>query len=393
MENKDEKSERPELSAEDAKTAADKTEQPEPGADTEKAPMDPVRKWTLIVLGVCGLLVAWYLAADRHTPYSSQARVHTLVVPVAPQVSGPVTDVFVSNNEFVSAGDELFRIDRASYQLAVESAHANLQSARQAVGASAANVEMAEASLRSAIANRVRSEQDAIRLRNIKDEDPGAISQRRMESAEATFVVSEAQVSAARAQLEKAMQDFGEEGEQNARILQAQAALDQASLDLERTVVRAPTDGLLTDVRVDRGNFASAGAPQMTFIAIHNVWVQADFTENNLGNIVPGNPVDIAFDALPGRVFAGKVRSIGYGVAVDSAPLGALPTIDNNRQWLRDAQRFPVIIDIESLSRENSFGVRVGSQASVMVYTGGSWILNSVAWCYVRIASILSYAY
>lgn len=369
------------------------TEQPESRDKLEKAPMDPVRKWTLIVLGVCSLLIVWYLAADRHTPYSSQARVHTLVVPVAAEISGTVTDVFVSNNQLVSAGDELFRIDRSSYLLAVESAQANLQSARQAVGASAANVETAEASLRSAIANRTRSEQDAVRLQNIKKEDPGAISQRRMESAEATFAVSEAQVAAARAQLEKAKQDFGEEGEQNARILQAQAALDQASLDLERTVVRAPTDGLLTDVRVDRGNFASAGAPQMTFIAIHNVWVQADFTENNLGNIEPGHAVDIAFDALPGQVFAGKVRSIGFGVAVDSAPLGSLPTIDNNRQWLRDAQRFPVIIDIDTLGGDNAAAIRVGSQASVMVYTGGNWVLNSVAWCYVRIASILSYAY
>ena len=82
-----------------------------------------------------------------------------------------------------------------------------------------------------------------------------------------------------------------------------------------------------------------------------------------------------------------------FGVAIDTAALGALPTIDNNRQWLRDAQRFPVLIDIQNLGQENLSGVRVGSQASVVVYTGDSWILNSVAWIYVRFASILSYAY
>ena len=200
-------------------------------------------------------------------------------------------------------------------------------------------------------------------------------------------------VGAARANVRKAKEDFGETGEQNVRILQAQAALGQAQLDLDRTSVRAPTDGLVTDVRVDRGNFASVGAPQMTFIAIHNVWVQADFTENNLGNIKIGDEVEIAFDALPGKVFAGKVRSVGYGVAVDTAALGALPTIDNNRQWLRDAQRFPVLVDIEGLGTSKLSGVRVGSQASVMVYTGDSWILNSIGWAYVRIASVLSYLY
>ena len=373
------------------------TDNSEAEAETEvsavPSAMDPVRKWTLIVLGACVVLIAWYLVSDRHTPYTSQARVHALVVPIAAQVSATVTDVFVSNHQFVKKGDELFRIDPERFRLAVETAEANLQSARQATGASAANIDAAEASLGSANANRIRSQQDVERMRGIIEEDPGAISVRRLQGAEATYSISLQQVEAARANLEKARQDFGEEGDQNVRILQAQAALSQARLDLERTSVRAPTDGLVTDVRVDRGNFASTGAPQMTFLAIHNVWVQADFTENNLGNIKAGAEVEISFDALPGKVFKGKVRSIGFGVAVDTAALGALPTIDNNRQWLRDAQRFPVLVDIDNLGQDNLSGVRVGSQASVLVYTGDSWILNSVAWIHVRFASILSYAY
>lgn len=354
---------------------------------------DPVRKWTLIVLAICGVLITWYLVADRHTPYTSQARVHALVVPIASQVSATVTEVFVSNNQYVKEGDELFRVDPDRFQFAVETAEANLQSARQATGASAANIDAAKASLGSAIANRLRSEQDVVRMRGIKEEDPGAISVRRLQAAEATYSISVQQVAAARASLEKARQDFGEEGEQNVRILQAKAALSQARLDLQRTTIRAPTDGLVTDVRVDRGNFASTGAPQMTFLAIHNIWVQADFTENNLGNIEPGTEVEISFDALPGKVFKGRIRSIGFGVAIDTAALGALPTIDNNRQWLRDAQRFPVVVDVDDLESGKISGVRVGSQASVMVYAGDSWILNSIAWVYIRVASILSYAY
>ena len=375
----------------------DETENPKAGVEESVSAVpdavDPVRKWTLIVLAICGVLIAWYLVADRHTPYTSQARVHALVVPIASQVSATVIDVFVSNNQFVKEGEELFRIDPDRFQLAVETAEANLQSARQATGVSATNITAAEASLGAAIANRQRAEQDVERMRGIREEDPGAISVRRLQSAEAVYAISLQQVEAARASLEKARQDFGEEGEQNVRILQAQAALGQAQLDLERTSVRAPTDGLVTDVRVDRGNFASTGAPQMTFLAVHNVWVQADFTENNLGNIEPGADVEIAFDAMPGKVFKGTVRSMGYGVAVDTAALGALPTIENNRQWLRDAQRFPVVVDVDDLGSSKMSGIRVGSQASVTVYTGDSWILNSIAWIYVRAASILSYAY
>lgn len=355
--------------------------------------MDPVRKWTLIITGICVVLIAWYLVADRKTPFTSQSRVHALVVPIASEVSGTVADVLVANNEYVNAGDQLFQIDRTRYELTVETARADLQSARQSTGVSEASVGAAEASVGAAIATMIRAEKDAVRLRRIKEEDPGAISDRRIDSAEATLVVTQEQVETARANLRKAQEDLGDSGEQNVRILQAQAALEQALVNLERTAVRAPVDGLVTDVRLDRGNYAQAGAPQMTFIAIHNVWVQADFTENNLGNIKPGDEVEIAFDALPGEVFDGKIRSVGYGVAVDSAPLGALPTVENNRQWLRDSQRFPVVIDINPISADDAATIRIGSQASVVVYTGSNWLLNSVAWAHVRLASLFSYAY
>ena len=365
--------------------------------ESEQAPanaaMDPVRKWTLIVLGICVVLMFWYLRSDRVTPFTNQARVHALVVPIASEVSGTVTDVFVSNNEYVSAGQDLFRVDPNKYQLAVETAEANMQSARQATGVSAANVGAARASVDAARASMIRAEQDATRLGRIKKEDPGAISDRRLEQAESALIVAQSQLAAAQANLEKAIQDLGETGDENSRILQAQAALDQAELDLNRTTIRAPDDGLLTDVRVDRGNFAGAGAPQMTFIAIHNIWVQADFTENNLGNIDPGDRVEIVFDALPGRVISGRVRGSGFGVAVDSAPLGNLPTIENDRQWLRDAQRFPVLVEFQLEDSSKQLNIRVGSQASVIVYTGNNWLFNFVGKIYIRFASLLTYAF
>ncbi len=358
-----------------------------------KAPMDPVRKWTLIVLGACVVLMFWYLRSDRVTPYTNQARVHALVVPIAAQVSGIVTDVAVTNNEYVSADQELLRIDRNQYQLAVETAKASLQSARQATAASTAGVDAARASVAAADAGLVRARQDAVRLRRIKEEDPGAISERRLEQAESALAVAQSQLAASQANLEKAIQDLGEAGDENSRILQAQAALDQAQLDLTRTTVRAPDNGLLTDVRVDRGNFAAAGAPLMTFIAIHNIWVQADFTENNLGHVDPGDKVEIVFDSMPGRVISGRVRGTGFGVALNSAPLGNLPTIDNDRQWLRDAQRFPVLVEFQLEDRDERLGIRVGSQASVIVYTGDNWLFNFVGKIYIRLASLLTYAF
>ena len=370
-------------------TSNERSEQPED--DAGKPGMDPVRKWTLIILALCGVLMIYYVVADRVTPYTTQARVNALVVPIAPEVSGTVTEVAVKSNQFVNAGDLLFQINRERYELAVEAAKASLQSARQATGASTASIDAAQAKVVSAEANLLKAKQDVVRLQRIKQEDPGAISDRRVEIAEASYTSAQASVRAAEANLEQARQNLGETGDANYRILQAQAGLEQAQLDLLRTSVKAPVDGVVTDVRVDRGNFAQAGAPLMTFLASQDIWVQADFTENNLGNIKPGDEVDIVFDALPGKVVDGTIRTTGFGVKVDSAPLGSLPTISNDRQWLRDSQRFSVLVDFELPGAEDRQGIRVGAQASVVVYTGNGFLFNSIAWLKMHLLSILTY--
>jgi multidrug resistance efflux pump len=371
--------------------AQDEPRKPEPkAADTNK---DPVRRWTFIVLGLCVVLMIFYVIADRVTPYTSQARVHALVVPIAAEVSGTVTEVAVASNQLVSAGDPLFQIERDRYELAVETARVNLQTARQATGASLASVDAAQAQVEAAEAQLERAEQDTARLQRIKDEDPGAVSDRRLEMSVASLKVARSQLTAAEANLERARQDLGTAGEDNTRILQAQTALAQAELDLARTAVVAPSDGIVTEVRVDRGNFAQAGAPQMTFLATDDIWVQADFTENNLGHIKQGDRVEIVFDSLPGKVVRGTVRTTGFGVQVDSAPLGSLPTISNDRQWLRDAQRFSVQVDFDLPEARDRLGMRVGAQASVMVYTGRNPLFNVLGWIKMRFVSLLTYAY
>ena len=155
----------------------------------------------------------------------------------------------------------------------------------------------------------------------------------------------------------------------------------------------APEDGVVTGVRLDKGNFAAAGSPQLTFIATHNIWVQAEFTENNLGHIEPGDEVVIVFDVLPGQVIQGTVREVGFGVAVDSASLGSLPTIENDPDWLRQSQRYPVFIDFELTNQQEGKLLKVGSQASVIVYTGQHWLTNTLASLLIRLISILTYAY
>jgi multidrug resistance efflux pump len=359
----------------------------------QKPPKDPVRRWTLIVLVLTLLLLAWYLRSDRVTPYTSQARVHALVVPIAPEVSGIVTTVAVASNQLVEEGQVLFELETDSYDLALQNAEGALETARQATGASESTVEAARAGVTAAEAALTRSRQDAERMQAIRKEDPGAISERRVESAEAGLAVAQSQLEAAKADLEKAIRSLGDVGDDNSQVQQALAGLNQAQLNLERTRVVAPSDGVVTDVRVDKGNFAGAGMAQMTFISTSEVWVEADFTENNLGHLDEGDRVELVFDVLPGKVIDGTVRNIGFGVKVDSAPLGSLPTIRNDQNWLRTAQRFPVVISFELPDRADARLLKVGSQVSVVAYTGEHWMFNPLAGLYIWLVSKLTYAY
>ena len=106
---------------------------------------------------------------------------------------------------------------------------------------------------------------------------------------------------------------------------------------------------MVTDLRTDVGHFAQPGAPVMTLIAMHDLWISADLTENNLGHIDLGDEVAIVLDVLPGEVLKGRVRSIGGGVGSgQSTPPGTLPMVQNNRDWLRQAQRIPVAIEFDA---------------------------------------------
>jgi len=140
--------------------------------------------------------------------------------------------------------------------------------------------------------------------------------------------------------------------------------------------------------------FAAAGNPVMTLISIHDVWISAEMTENNLGHVEPGTPVGIVLDALPGRIFDGRVRSIGYGVNVGpGTPPGSLPTVQNSRDWLRPAQRFPVIVEFDRDDLPSLRDVRVGGQAEVMAFPRSGNPLNPLGRAYLRLMSWLSYAY
>lgn len=361
-----------------------------------EAAMRTIHVGRLVVLGLILGTLIWYLLADRFTPYTSQARLDGYVVGVAPKVAGLVTEVWVENNQRVEAGQKLFQIDTSEYDIALEKARSDLETTQRQVDAGDAAVEAARANLDAAKANLVKAEKDTTRLERLRADDPGTISLRRLEISRASLEAAKAGVKGAEAGVRQAIEAKGGDNDLNNALLKAaQSAVAKAQLDLDNTSVRAEKAGIVTDLQADPGQFAGTGSPVLTLIAIDAVWINAEFTENNLGHMNAGTPVEITFDAMPGKIFAGSVASIGIGISAGKAATpGTLPTIDNNRDWLRQSQRFPVVVKFDPRQDAALAGqLRIGGQATVIAYSRDSGILATLGRLYIRLQSYLSYAY
>jgi multidrug resistance efflux pump len=373
------------------------TEPPPAAIAEENAPPAAGRGTRIGAAVIAGLIagsLTLYVIGDRLTPHTSQARVQAFVVPVTAEVSGKILKVHIGNDQEVEPGQPLFDVDPEQYDIALQRARADFESVRRSVNSSAAGVDSARASLSAARENYAMAAKDANRQEGLYKQDPGAISVRRLEIAQSTRDEARSKVSRSEADLRKAEEAAGDEGEANAQLRSARSAVEKAELDLARTKVVAPARGVVTDLRADAGNFVQAGAPMMTLIASHDVWISADLTENNLGHVDPGDAAAILLDVMPGHVFKGRVRTVGGGVgAGQSSPPGTLPTVQNNRDWLRQAQRIPVVVEIDPQELRNIKGVRVGGQADVLVYTGDNPVLNLLASIYIRVLSWFSYLY
>lgn len=348
-----------------------------------------VRRITYAVLLVSAVFFLWYVSADRHTPYTDQGRIQGLITPVSPRVSGFVTDIRIKLHSRVRAGDTLFQLDRRPFEIAVAKAEAGIDNAIQSIAASSASVKSSAGRLGVARAQLDRAERNWNRVQQVMKENAGALSAADKDQSETAYLQALEQVASAEAGLERAQQQLGVDGPDNPKIRTAVQTLEQAMLDLEFSTITAPTDGVIESFEIDLGYYASAGQPLTTLISATDVWIQANLKENNLSRMKIGDRVEFALDIAPGKVFKGKVRSVGFGVATDQTNKGGLPSVKEKKGWLQDPQRFPVIISCEDEQVIDLY--RLGGQVDVVVYTGNNFLLNSIAGFKIRLISLLSY--
>ena len=390
----------------DAATAAASPPQDVRSADVAPGPAEPslesppepppaktsrVTRVVQIVALLLLLLYVYDVVADRITPYTSQVAVDTFLVQIAPEVTGRVSYVGVTDNSNVRRGQVLFRVDPEPFEIALRSAQANLASAVQAAGVSSTEIEVAQATLERQRVDLASSRTLGNITFNLVRQ--GALAETNAIRARADIAKSQADLVRMTAEVERARRRLGDPGGGNPAVRQAQAALAQAQLDLNNTTIVAPADGVVTNLRLAPGQFVSRAQPLLSFIRSGPRWISAMMRENQLGNLARGNQVLVVFDHSPGRVFEGRVESIGWGVTQGGeAPTGQLPTVQAESGWLREPQRFPVRIMLTPANAGDEIATgRSGAQANVIVFTDQNSILNPIGRLWIGIVSWLSY--
>lgn len=323
------------------------------------------RRWialfVLLVVTVGGVLAYWQYAAIY--PSTDNAYTGADIVRIAPLVSGPVTSVYVVEDQKVSEGDPLFDIDPAPYEAALRGARAQFDAAVNATGTAGEDLKSAADEMeakRVALVAALGKYREAESAQG-KGEAPNQAT------LDALKEVHEAQTA-----YEDAHDAFSKAQDQDlvvttptVKLRAAAAQLDKATEDRVKTHVLSPGDGWVSNVRLRPGAVVATGTPAFALVENRDWWVAANFKETDLARIKPGQPATISLDMYPGYTIDGAVESISPS---SGALFSVLPPENATGNWVKVTQRFPVRVKITS-EPDADRPLRVGASATVTVDT------------------------
>lgn len=312
---------------------------------------------TLIVVGG-----SYYWHYTTIYPSTDDAYLETNRVNIAAEVNGKLVEVNVKNNQHVNKGDVLIKIDPTHYQLAVQSAQAQLELTAQQLRAGADAVIAAQAKVKQAQAQYTLAQKTAKRILTLVKQ--GRASKAEGDDTQTKLDVTQAGLKEATSQLSSQQQQLGAPGDQNAKLRAARANLAIAKLNLTHTQVIAPHDGIVTNFSLRSGDMANPGQPLFSLIEGSQWWITANFKENNLYRIKPGQSATINVDMYPNHTFHGVVDSISAGTG---SAFSIMPPENATGNWVKVTQRIPVKIFIKDLN--TNYPLRIGASATVSIDT------------------------
>lgn len=316
----------------------------------------------LVVLIVCAVL---YLVSGRYIG-TDNAYIKSAKIMITPEVSGVIQSVTVTDNQIVKRGDTLFTIDPSSYEIALQRAEADLGVAKSHVEELKANYRQKQQDIERAQAIAAYNEKSYKRVASLIK--TGAVSKESVDLTNSSNLAAQKDVSMLQEDLNAIVAELGGNPdiatEDHPSYKAALAALNTAKLNLDRTKMLAPVDGRV-GAAPHAGDYARESLPAMNLVGTDDVWIEANYKETELTDVVPGQKVEIEVDTYPGHVWQGVVESISPATGSE---FSVLPAQNATGNWVKIVQRIGVRIKIEP--QQNAPDLRAGMSTHVKIDTG-----------------------
>ncbi len=306
--------------------------------------------WLGIAVAVAALIAVayWFFFASNYVS-TDDAYVNVSPAQVTPLTNGRVMEVKVHDSQHVEKGDVLVVIDPADAQLLVNQAEAGYGATLRKV-----RTYFGQAAARRADCERTRLDYQ----RRATIQNTGAISKEEFSGYKAAYEASCAALQAAEALTSNT------DVEHHPEVLAAKAQLDTAKLNLSRTVITAPVTGLVAQRNIQVGQMAAAGRPIMAVVPIQDVYVDANFKEDQLAKVRPGQTVTLTSDLYGSSIkFHGTVAGLGGGTG---AAFAIIPAQNATGNWIKVVQRIPVRIALDPAELRDH-PLRVGLSMKVSI--------------------------
>ena len=321
----------------------------------------------LIVIPLLAICVGLYLyAAGGRYVSTDNAYVKANVIIISPEVSGRVTSVLVVDNQAVEANDVLLQIDSSPLEITLNRARAQmavirteLESLRADYGETVVQEQLAKDKVR--YLDRRYKRQRKLLKQGLSSEEKHDEAKHDLQVARREVQIIEQRVQRVLAQL------AGNERlpvDQHPRYLTAQTTYDQAAVDLKATTIRAPASGIVSNMKLQVGEYAQAGKPVFSLIQNQPIWVEANLKETQLTHIQPGQQATIVADAYPDKIWESVVSSIAPATG---AEFSILPPQNASGNWVKVVQRIPINLVITD--QAGGPQLRAGMTVSVRIDT------------------------